>query len=98
MLTRGLAKELAPYKIRVNAICPGLIDTPAWEFHGRKWAEWAGEPFDWEETKKKMGKRVPLGYVGRIEDVGNLAFFLVSNQANYISGQALNLTGGMTTI
>lgn len=95
MLTRGLAMELAPYKIRVNCICPGIIDTPAWQFHGRKWSEWADKDVDW---KARMASRIPLGYVGSIEDVGNLAFFLVSSQSNYITGQALNLTGGSMTL
>lgn len=98
MLTRGLAQELAPHKVRVNCICPGIIDTPALEFGYRKRAEALGQKFDWEKTKKEAGKSQLLGYMGSVEDVANIAFFLVSSQSSYMTGQALNATGGTVTI
>lgn len=81
-LTMGFARELAPYGITVNAVAPGVIDTP---FHQR---------FSSEERMKQMLSEVPLGRIGTPEDVAPLVVFLASDQASYITGQVIAVNGG----
>lgn len=82
-LTRSMAKELAPYGITVNAICPGVIETDMT----------AVIP---PEIKQSMCSRIPLGRTGTPEDIGHAAAFLASEGASYITGQALVIDGGFT--
>lgn len=81
-LTRALAKELAPRSIRVNAIAPGFID--------------AGmtEQLD-EATRREMLRLIPLQTFGTPEDVAEVAVFLASDAARYITGQVISVDGGM---
>ncbi len=81
-LTKSLAKELAPRGINVNAIAPGFIET---EMTNRL------SP----EVKAGMLKRIPLSKFGKVEDVAKVVLFLVSEQARYITGQVINVDGGM---
>jgi 3-oxoacyl-[acyl-carrier protein] reductase len=81
-VTKLLAYECAPFKINVNAIAPGIIDTP---MHGRPR----------EETEARHSGRIPLGRVGVPEDIAGLAVFLASPAANYITGQIVHVNGGM---
>ncbi len=92
MLTKVMAKELAPYKIRVNAICPGIIKTDfqIWRFQIE--AQFLNSSI--EEREKEMCKTIPLGRVGLPMEVANLVAFLASNESSYITGQAINITGG----
>ncbi|WP_308315753.1 glucose 1-dehydrogenase [Streptomyces sp. ISL-100] len=79
-LTRSSALDLAPYKIRVNSIHPGAIDTPmVSSVAGRDWSH------------------LPLGRMGRPEEVGELVRFLVSDASSYITGTELTVDGGSTT-
>ncbi len=93
-LTQSLALELAPYGIRVNAICPGnLLDSPLWldslyEQYAKKWG------ITVEEVRKKYETQVPLGRGCAYEDVTNMVVFLAGDRASYITGQALGITGG----
>ncbi len=80
--TRTVAKEVAPRGITVNAIAPGHIETSMTE----KLAE------DWKEKIKKV---IPIGYFGSPRDVAEAVAFLVSEEARYITGQVLNVDGGM---
>lgn len=80
-MTRSIAVELAPYRIRVNAIEPGWIDTP-----GERNA------FD-EQTIQAEGARLPWGRLGREDDIGKAAAFLVSDEADYITGVVLPVDG-----
>lgn len=82
-LTRALALELAP-KIRVVAILPGAIDTPAMRI---------SDDLDIED----LVKDVPLGRVGKPEEIANTALFLASDEASYITGTAIVADGGFTT-
>ena len=93
-LTQSLALELAEYGIRVNAICPGnLLDSPLWiDSLYEQYAKNQG--ITKEEVKKKYIDKVPLGRGCTYEDVANVMVFLVSDDANYITGQAMNVTGG----
>ena len=80
-LVRALAVELAP--IRVNAVSPGWVDTPIWEFV-------AGEKKD--ETLAAMAKRLPAGRVGRPEDIADAIRFLIGN--GFTTGTTLHVEGG----
>jgi len=92
MLTKTMARELAPHGIRVNAICPGQIrtDLEQWRF-GLEASFFGGTP---DEREAEMCKTIPLGRIGAPEDAGRLVAFLVSDASRYITGQALNLDGG----
>lgn len=91
------AKDLAPYDVRVNTICPGMVQTPlnrgvwqAWHdsqppAERRSYEEWAGE---------KVRKIAPLGRWQTPEDIASLAVFLASPLAKNITGQAMNVDGG----
>ncbi len=81
-LTKSLAKELGRYGVRVNAIAPGFIET-----------EMSGQLS--EEIRKSIRGEIPLGYFGSAEDVASTALFLVSDQGRYITGQVLQVDGGM---
>jgi sorbitol-6-phosphate 2-dehydrogenase len=93
-LTQSIALDLAPYDIRVNAVCPGnLLDSPLWvnslyEQYARKWG------ISKEEVRKKYENGVPLGRGCQYEDVANVVVFLASDEASYMTGQAINVTGG----
>jgi NAD(P)-dependent dehydrogenase (short-subunit alcohol dehydrogenase family) len=86
-LTKSLANEYAAANIRVNTICIGLIKSAQWERR-------AGDrPV--EELYAEMGRRVPLGRMGEAAEYADLAAFLVSARAAFITGTAINLDGGM---
>ncbi|MBN2251779.1 MAG: SDR family oxidoreductase [Candidatus Altiarchaeota archaeon] len=81
-LTRAMALELAPRKIKVNAVAPGAIDTP-------------GAGMD-EATRRETLALIPLGRIGLPADVAGCAAFLASKDADYITGQVLVVDGGWT--
>jgi sorbitol-6-phosphate 2-dehydrogenase len=93
-LTQSLALELAPYKIRVNAVCPGnLLDSPLWvdSLYAQYAEKWGMSK---EEVRAKYIAQVPLGRGCEYGDVTAAVLFLASDQAAYITGQALNIDGG----
>lgn len=92
-LTQQLALELAPNGIRVNCICPGSTDTDMMDSTFRRNAEVAGVSF--EKVKASMGPRLPLGRQGLPEEQAAAVAFLASDDASYITGQTLNVDGGM---
>lgn len=91
-ITQSLALELAKDKIRVNAIAPGVIDTPMWTQVDALFAKYENKPVG--QKKREVGEAVPLGYMGAPEDVATPAVFLASEDAKYITAQTLNVDGG----
>ena len=87
--TRTLALEVADYGINVNAICPGSFDTPML----RSVAGNRGWSSD-DEYVKHVGKEIPLGRLGTIEEMGDLAVFLASDKSKYITGAEIVIDGG----
>ena len=85
-LTRSLAVRYGPYGIRINAIAPGTLRTPAWEERRR------ANP----EVFERLTKWYPLGRVGEPEDVAGAALFLASDDAAWITGAVLPVDGGLT--
>ena len=92
MLTRVMAKELAPVNIRANALCPGLIMTDMQRFRIQKEADVFGRSF--EEQEKELGKLVPMGYLAQPSQVADAAAYLASAESSYITGQTMNIDGG----
>jgi len=92
MLTKVMAQELAGQGIRINAICPGQImtDLEKWRF-GLEAQFFASTP---EEREAEMCKTIPLGRIGTTGEVGKLVTFLASDASSYLTGQAINITGG----
>ena len=93
-LTQSLALELAPHGIRVNAVCPGnLLDSPLWQdsLYEQYAKRWNLTP---EEVRRKYEEQVPLGRGCTYDDVANVVLFLTSEAAAYMTGQAINVTGG----
>lgn len=93
-LTQSLALELAEHGIRVNAICPGnLLDSPLWkdQLYDEYSKRWGVTP---EEVRRRYEEQVPLGRGCAYDDVANVLIFLASDEASYMTGQAINVTGG----
>jgi sorbitol-6-phosphate 2-dehydrogenase len=93
-LTQSLALEMAEFGVRVNAICPGnLLDSPLWtESLFKQYARNQG--ITEEQVRQKYIDQVPLGRGCTYDDICNVAVFLASDQASYMTGQAVNVTGG----
>lgn len=82
-MTRGLAKELGPRRIRVNAVCPGMIAT---KFH---------DDFTKPEVRQRVAGMTPLGREGKAEEVATLVAFLASQGAGFVNGASVDINGGI---
>jgi 3-oxoacyl-[acyl-carrier protein] reductase len=82
-LTKSVARELASRQITVNAIAPGFVGTEMVEAMT-------------EDAKKSMNDMIPFGRIGEPEEIADLAAFLASDQARYITGQIIAVDGGMS--
>jgi len=93
MLTKVMALELGRQGIRVNAICPGIIMTDLQVYRFAMEAKFLRQTF--EEREKAWANDIPEGRVGSPAEVANLAVFLASKESGYITGQAMNVDGGL---
>ncbi len=92
LLTQTMGKELGAQKITVNCVCPGTIDTPLLRGTLDPVLETTGETL--EQWALKNAPTIPLGRVGYPADVAKVITFLASDEADYMTGQAINITGG----
>jgi len=92
-ITQALAKELAEYNINVNAVCPGILRTAMWEKILDDRSKRAGIPR--EEIFAKMTEAIPLGRAQTLDDVANMVLYLSSEVARNITGEAININGGI---
>ena len=89
-LARNLALELARYRIRVNAVCPGIIQTQL------SFRQATDDPAAWEAFFARFAERIPLRRVGQPQDVAATVAFLASDEARHITGASLLIDGGQT--
>ena len=92
-LTRSAAQRLAPERITSNCVCPGAVETPMWEQIDREWGaiEGLGEGEAW----KRRIRHIPLGRPERADDVAGVVAFLAGPDSDYMTGQAINVDGGL---
>ena len=93
-VTQSLAKELAPEGITVNAICPGIIHTEMWDYNDRVWGEMLGS-YGPGELMEEWVRGIPMQRAGTPAEVAALVSFLASEDAAYITGQTINVDGGL---
>ena len=92
-LAQCAAIDLAPHQIRVNVVCPGnALDTPLWKDLAEQYSKKLDMPP--EQVLEHYRKRVPLGRGCDVKDIADMTLFLCSDEASYVTGQAMNVTGG----
>ena len=91
-MNQSIALALAEHKINVNALAPGIVDTPFWVEVDKQFAKILG----WEvgEPKRRFTESIPLGRIEQPEDVAGAAVFLASSDSDYITQQCINVDGG----
>lgn len=94
-LTQSLAKEVALEAITVNAICPGIIRTDMWDYNDRIWGKMLGNFGPGELMENWVQNNIPMKRAGEGSDVAGLVAFLASEDATYITGQTINVDGGL---
>ncbi|MFV0386535.1 SDR family oxidoreductase [Paracoccus sp. (in: a-proteobacteria)] len=93
-MTQSLAKEVALDGITVNAICPGIIKTDMWDYNDRVWGQMLGD-YGPGELMQEWVQNIPMKRAGEGRDVAGLIAFLASEDADYITGQTINVDGGL---
>lgn len=93
-ITQSLAKEVAVENITVNAFCPGIIETDMWAYNDEAWGKLLGN-YAPGELMKEWVQGIPMKRAGSGEDVAGLVTFLASDDAAYITGQTINVDGGL---
>jgi NAD(P)-dependent dehydrogenase (short-subunit alcohol dehydrogenase family) len=94
-LTQGLAMQLAPYDMCVNAVCPGLIDTPIWHRSDKNFGMELGDTVNMVVQSSIDSMQLKIPRAGKPEEIAGAVAFLCSEDASYITGQAINVCGGM---
>ncbi|HTU02829.1 MAG TPA: glucose 1-dehydrogenase [Candidatus Sulfotelmatobacter sp.] len=92
-ITQSLALALAKHGVRVNAVAPGIVDTEMWTGIDREWSALEGKPTG--AMKQSRVAAIPLGRIETPEDVAKVYTFLASDEAAYITGQTVNVCGGL---
>ena len=93
-ITQSLAKEVAKEGITVNAFCPGIIDTDMWAYNDATWGKLLGN-YKPGELMAEWVRGIPMARAGTGDDVAGLVTFLASDDAAYITGQTINVDGGL---
>ena len=93
-LTQSFAKELAKDNITVNSYCPGIIESDMWVYNDKVWGELLGD-YKPGELMAEWVKNIPLGYAGNGTEVADLVCFIASDEASYLTGQTINIDGGL---
>ncbi len=93
-ITQSLAKEVAKEGITVNAFCPGIIETDMWAYNDQAWGKLLGN-YAPGELMAEWVRNIPMGRAGSGEDVAGLVAFLAGPDAGYITGQTVNVDGGL---
>jgi NAD(P)-dependent dehydrogenase (short-subunit alcohol dehydrogenase family) len=91
-ITQSMGLELIKYRINVNGIAPGVVDTPMWDHVDSLFAKYEHRPIG--EKKRLVGEAVPAGRMGRPDDYRGAAVFLASADSDYVVAQTLNVDGG----
>jgi D-sorbitol dehydrogenase (acceptor) len=91
-MTQSIALALAPHKINVNGIAPGIVDTPFWVEVDKQFANLLG--MEVGEPKRTFSASIPLGRIEQPEDVTGAAIFLASSDSDYMTQQTINVDGG----
>lgn len=95
-LTQAFALEMAPHRVRVNAVCPGTVDTARLDWTAR--TRLGDSDLSADEMRARMletrGREIPLGRVATAEDVASVIAFLCAPESRHMTGQALNVSGG----
>lgn len=94
-MTKTLAMTVATDGVRVNAVCPGIIETPMQEVVDQEFARVTGKSP--EQIRAERMARVPMGQIGAPDEVAAVVSFLAGPDSRYMTGQAINVTGGMIT-
>lgn len=94
-LTQGLAIQLAPYDITINAVCPGLIDTPIWHKADKEMDMPLGSMVKMVAETAMEQRQLKIQRIGTADDIAGAVAFLASDDARYMTGQAINVCGGM---
>jgi NAD(P)-dependent dehydrogenase (short-subunit alcohol dehydrogenase family) len=92
-ITQSLAMALAKHGVRVNAVAPGIVDTDMWVSIDQEWSSLEGKPTG--TMKQSRVANIPLGRIETPEDVAKVYTFLASDDAAYITGQTVNVCGGL---
>lgn len=90
--TQGLARELGPYNINVNAVCPGVVDTTMWRYQDEEVGRYLGLPKG--ELTKRFIEAMALHRLQPPEAIAAMVLFLASKEADEVTGQAINVCGG----
>jgi NAD(P)-dependent dehydrogenase (short-subunit alcohol dehydrogenase family) len=95
-LVKAMAKRYAKENIRINAVCPGPIDTPMLRVFVARPDQQSTQGMDKEELVRTRGSMTPMGRPGRPEEIANAALFLLSDEASFVTGAAVPVDGGIT--